>query len=41
MVVCATEVAGSKPQRKDDTMHTEGAGILEEIPSFRQERKCF
>lgn len=41
MPVWATEVAKSKPQGKDDTMHTpEGAGILEN-PSFRQERKCF
>lgn len=30
MAVCATEVAKSKPQGKDDTMYTpEGAGILE------------
>lgn len=30
MSVCATEVAKSKPQGKDDTMHSpEGTGILE------------
>lgn len=42
MVVCATEVAKSKPQGKDDTMHTpEGAGILEGNSKLQAREEMF